>query len=124
MTARFQPTVVFEALNGCGVEYVVIGGLAATLHGSPLRTGDVDLCPASSTENLGRLAIALRRLHSRIRTEGVDGGLAFACDAGFLAQVSVLNLETIAGQKDLDALPVLEELARQLAARAKPSSEG
>lgn len=168
MTARFQPARVIEVLNRHGVEYLLIGGLAATLHGSTLRTGDVDVCPAKSADNLRRLAEALRELQARTRTETVEGGLAFACDAEFLAQVPLLNLETSAGdvdlsfqpsgtlgyddlrvaaerfdldglqvmvasladlirskraadrKKDREALPVLEELARQIAARGKP----
>jgi hypothetical protein len=45
---RFLPEKVFEALNEAGVRYVVIGGVAATLHGSPRRTGDSDICPAAT----------------------------------------------------------------------------
>jgi hypothetical protein len=81
---------------------VLIGGVAATLHGSPLRTGDTDICPESTPDNLGKLAGALRELNARIRTEGVEGGLVFSCDAAFLSRVALLNLETDAG----DSLPV------------------
>jgi len=102
---RFQPRVVIETLNQHDVRYVLIGGVAATLHGSPLRTGDTDVCPATDTENLARLAKALRTLNARIRTEGVEGGLPFACDPEFLAQMSLLNLETDAGDVDLSFAP-------------------
>jgi hypothetical protein len=71
---RFQPRLVIETLNGQGVRYVLIGGVAATLHGSPLRTGDTDICPDASPDNLEKLAAALRALKARIRTEGVEGG--------------------------------------------------
>lgn len=103
--ARFQPRRVVETLNRHGVRYVLIGGVAATLHGSPLRTGDTDVCPDSRADNLERLASALRELAARIRTEGVEGGLPFSCDAAFLSRVALLSLETDAGDLDLSFSP-------------------
>ena len=102
---RFQPRVVLDTLNRHGVRYVIIGGVAATLHGSPLRTGDTDICPDVQADNLDRLAAALRDLHARVRTEGVEGGLPFACDAAFLSRVALLNLETDAGDLDVSFTP-------------------
>ena len=98
----FRPEQVLGALHRHGVKYVLIGGLAATLHGSPITTQDADICPERETQNLERLAAALRELHARIRTEGVDGGLPFACDARFFHRA---------------ALPVLHEVLRQTNAR-------
>jgi hypothetical protein len=103
--AHFQPRVVIETLNRHDVRYVLIGGVAATLHGSPLRTGDTDVCPAKDPENLARLASALRALNARVRTEGAEGGLPFACDPEFLARMSLLKLETDAGDVDLSCVP-------------------
>jgi hypothetical protein len=101
----FQPRLVIDTLNRHGVDYVLIGGLAATLHGSPLRTGDTDICPDNRPANLEKLAVALRALKARIRTEGADGGLPFSCDAAFLSRVSLLNLETDAGDLDVSFIP-------------------
>jgi len=42
----FQPAEIIAALERHAVRYVVIGGLAATLHGSPVMTTDADICPA------------------------------------------------------------------------------
>jgi hypothetical protein len=103
--ARFQPRLVVDTLNRHGVRYVLIGGVAATLHGSPLRTGDTDICPDSEPENLEQLAAALRALKARIRTESVEGGLPFSCDAAFLSRVALLNLETDAGDLDVSFVP-------------------
>jgi hypothetical protein len=102
---RFQPRLVVETLNRHGVRYVLIGGVAATLHGSPLRTGDTDICPDAHPENLEKLAVALRALGARVRTEGVEGGLPFSCDAAFLSRVALLNLETDAGDLDVSFVP-------------------
>jgi hypothetical protein len=103
--AGFQPRLVLEILNSHDVRYVLIGGVAATLHGSPLRTGDTDVCPDARPDNLEKLAVALRELKARIRTEGVDGGPPFSCDAAFLSRVTLLNLETEAGDVDLTFMP-------------------
>ncbi len=94
-----------DTLNRHGVRYVLIGGVAATLHGSPLRTGDTDVCPDTRADNLEKLAVALRALRARIRTEGVEGGLPFSCDAAFLSRVALLNLETDAGDLDVSFVP-------------------
>ena len=51
----FQPAEIIAALEPHGVRYVVIGGLAATLHGSPVMTTDADICPAREPDNLQRL---------------------------------------------------------------------
>src|SRR5207237_1782221 len=76
------------------VQYVPIGGLAATLHGSPLRTGDADICPSRRGENLTRLAAALRTMDARIRSPDAAAGLPFACDASFFRNVELVNLTT------------------------------
>lgn len=47
-----QADEIFACLDRHGVRYVLIGGLAAVLHGSPLATFDADICPAGDTENL------------------------------------------------------------------------
>ena len=56
------PTGIFAALEAKGVRYVVIGGIANTLHGSPYPTFDLDICPDDGAENLKRLADALTML--------------------------------------------------------------
>ena len=43
---------------------MVIGALGAVIHGSPLRTGDIDICPDRDARNLERLARSLRDLHA------------------------------------------------------------
>jgi hypothetical protein len=102
---RFQPEEIFRALERHGVRYVLIGGLAATLHGSNLRTGDVDICPAADPDNLVRLAEALREMEARVRAPGATEGLRFACDAEILARTELANLTTRFGDFDLSFRP-------------------
>src|SRR5438876_7120097 len=87
------------------VQYVLIGGLAATLHGSPLRTGDADICPSRRGENLTRLAAALRTMDARIRSPDAPAGLPFACDASFFRNVELVNLTTQFGDLDVAFVP-------------------
>lgn len=103
---NFQPAEIIAALERHAVRYLVIGGLAATLHGSPVMTTDADICPGREADNLERLARALVELRARIRTPGVPGGLVFTCDATFLSRIEVaLNLTTRFGDLDLSFVP-------------------
>ncbi len=101
----FEAEEIFAGFSRNGVAYVVVGGLAAVLHGSPLATFDVDVCPSRDPGNLERLAKALREMDAKIRTADAPDGLPFACDARFLARVSLLNLVTRFGDLDLAFTP-------------------
>ena len=102
---RFDPELVLRALVAHSVDFVVIGGYAAVLHGSPSVTLDADVCPSRDPANLERLADALRDVHARIRTEGVPGGLPFAIDGAFFAQMAMVNLLTDGGAFDIAFAP-------------------
>ena len=56
-----------EVLDRHGVAYVLVGGVAARLHGASRLTWDLDLCPAWEPDNLDRLAAVLRELGARLR---------------------------------------------------------
>jgi hypothetical protein len=105
VTKPLRPIELLATLEAHHVRYVVIGGLAAVLHGSPTVTGDADICPDSSTENLTRLADALRELHARIRVAGELDGFEFAYDAAFLSRMKMVNLTTDFGDFDLSFAP-------------------
>lgn len=64
----FDPVGICRVLAEERVEFVVVGGFAAVVHGSPIPTHDIDIVPDRSTANLDRVANALRRLNARIRT--------------------------------------------------------
>lgn len=109
MTPSFDPERVLEVLHRHDVSFVLIGGLAAVAHGSPLPTTDVDLTPDRNAENLDRLAGALRELDARIRTADPEG-VVFPIDGAFLtAQPRMLNLTTSAGDVDLTFFPAAFE---------------
>ncbi len=66
-----SPTVKFlgllRVLLGHGVDFFVVGGVAAQLEGAPILTLDLDILFEKSPENLGRLLSALRELNARYR---------------------------------------------------------
>jgi molybdenum cofactor biosynthesis enzyme MoaA len=61
---------LLEFLERHRVQYVVVGGYAAELHGSVRRNVDVDVVPRTTADNLERLAAALREVQAKIRIEG------------------------------------------------------
>jgi len=48
-------TEILESLERHGVEYVVVGGLAAVIHGAPVLTMDIDTLVEVSEANAARL---------------------------------------------------------------------
>lgn len=101
----FDPEEILRVLEHHGVRYVLIGGLAATLYGSPHVTTDVDITPEREKHNLKRLARALEDLDARVRVEGERDGMPFDRSARMLDRVSLLNLTTRAGDLDLSFEP-------------------
>lgn len=100
----FDPLAMCRVLNGERVDYVVLGGFGAIVHGSPLTTRDLDLIPDRETENLERLGHALRRLGAKIRIEG--GAVETRIDGPFLANMPhMLNLVTDFGDLDITFTP-------------------
>ena len=106
MPEPLDPECIFRVLADHGVDYVLIGGLAAVLHGSTAMTNDADILPEPSAANLERLAAALRALDARIRSEMTPDGVAFDPHPDLLKSVTVLNLTTRCGDLDLAMAPV------------------
>jgi hypothetical protein len=102
---EFDPEALLATLERHGVDYVLIGGLAATLHGAAYVTYDVDITPDASAANLARLSDALVELKARVRVEGEPGGLIFDHDAASLARATTWNLVTRFGELDVTLRP-------------------
>jgi hypothetical protein len=94
---RFETAV--HALCDAGVEFVVIGGLSATLHGSAVVTLDLDVCYSRATSNLRSVVAALAPFHPRPR--GLHEALPFIWDETMLRNTTVLTLLTDLGEIDL-----------------------
>jgi len=63
----FDPQEIIARLVGEGVDFVIIGVVAATLQGAELPTLDLDITYGHSRENLERLAASLRSINVRLR---------------------------------------------------------
>ena len=96
-----DPERIIRVLAEHDVQYVLIGALAARLHGFPRVTADADITPSRDPENLKRLAAALRELEAKVFTESVPEGLPFDPTAAALARAEIWNLVTVAGRLDL-----------------------
>lgn len=126
---------ILEALERHGVEYVVVGGVAAVLHGAPVSTFDLDALVRVSESNAGRLLKVFDEIHARFRgrpdvleptlTDILAGRhLLLATDCGPFDVLGVIGrgarFDDLTGhviELDLDGLSIpvldLDELIRQ-----------
>ena len=58
---------LLRRLSGAGVEFIVVGGAAAVLHGAPITTEDLDIVHRRSPENVARLKTLLDGLDAYVR---------------------------------------------------------
>lgn len=94
---------LIRALTDAGVEFVIVGGVAGQLHGSPLVTFDLDICHSRERSNLERLARVLVSLDTELR--GAPSGLPFRLDARTLANGDSFTFLTALGPLDILATP-------------------
>ena len=93
----------FEAIvrvfSESGVECVIVGGLAATIHGSSRLTLDVDLVYSRTPANIERLVSALRPYAPYLR--GAPPGLPFVWNEATVERGLNFTLTTAIGDIDL-----------------------
>jgi hypothetical protein len=90
---------LLELLTTAQVDFILIGGGAATAHGSVRLTVDVDVVYMRSPENVARLAAALAPLSPYLR--GAPPGLPFRLDAETILHGLNFTLTTSLGSLDL-----------------------
>lgn len=88
-----------RALVAAEVRFVVIGGVAAGLHGAGRATFDLDICYDPSEDNRERLAGVLAGWGAYLR--GVEPGLPFTMDPRQLHVTPVMTLTTSTGDVDV-----------------------
>jgi predicted nucleotidyltransferase len=88
-----------RALADAGVEFILVGGVAAIAHGSARLTRDVDVVYRRSPDNLGRLVLSLAPYHPYLR--GAPPGLPFRWDQATLQRGLNFTLTTDLGSLDL-----------------------
>jgi hypothetical protein len=61
---------LFQTLVGHEVDFIVVGGVSAVLHGAPVTTFDLDLVHSRTPDNIDRLLSALQDLDAYYRGQG------------------------------------------------------
>ena len=88
-----------QALCDARVDFVVIGGVSATLHGSSRVTYDLNICYSRASSNLKRLTAALAPFHPRPR--GFPKDIPFLWDEITPHNCTAFTLQTELGEIDL-----------------------
>jgi len=111
---QFDPETLLDLLEHGGVRFIVIGGFALNLYGSPRATGDLDICYERSDENIERLATVLTRAEAKLVNAPPD--LDLPIDARRLSMGLNFTFLTVFGRFDClgeaDGVGGYEELAR------------
>ena len=81
------------------IECVLIGGVAATVHGSSIPTQDLDVCYSRERPSLTRIVAALRSVNATLR--GAPKDLPFILDEETLRHGLNFTFDTDAGNLDL-----------------------
>ncbi len=97
MTTDFRH--LLGLLIGGEVEFIVIGGVAATVHGSARLTNDLDVVYRRTDENIERLVLALAPHEPYLR--GAPPGLPFRWDFQTVKKGLNFTLITRGGAIDL-----------------------
>lgn len=90
---------MLNGLQSSSVKFVVVGGLAATAHGSRRVTDDVDICYDTRKANLARLVLLLAKWEAYPR--GIELGLPFFMDERQFRATPVMTLTTSEGFLDV-----------------------
>lgn len=87
------------------VDYVLVGGVAATVRGASRPTDDFDCLANRRPDNLDRLAAAMTELRARLRVEGLSdeesAALPVVLDRQFLSTSELSTWRTDAGDFDV-----------------------
>lgn len=100
------PESIFASLAAHGVDFVVIGGLAAVAHGSRRVTRDVDIVVRPEDENLARLEAALGELRAVKLLPGAAHDPIEPADVAMIALGTTLHSRSAAGRLDIVGSPV------------------
>ncbi len=90
---------ILEAFVARGIRFVLVGGVAATIHGSARFTNDIDVCYDTAPDNVDRLVELLTEWNAYLR--GVEAGLPFILDRRTFRTTPLLTLTSTMGAIDL-----------------------
>lgn len=102
---------ILKTLAKHEVRFIVVGGVAAVLHGAPVTTFDLDLVHSRNPDNLARLVLALEELDAYYRGRGdqrlrpIAGNLAYPGHHLLMTKYGPLDLlGTIGAGRGFDEL--------------------
>jgi len=101
----FVPQEIVRELADHDVDYVMIGGFAATAWKSPYSTQDVDICPSNEKANLEKLAAALTAMGAKRVTDLEPEGVEVDITPEYLRAQNELAFMTQWGPLDLVFVP-------------------
>ena len=113
---NFDAAAIAQVLVEHGVQFILVGGVAAILHGAPLLTMDLDMVPEATDENLDRLAAALLTVHADVRGAGPVRDLS---GGDWLRASRIWNFRTRSGDFDVLFVPAGTEGYDDLVKRAQ-----
>lgn len=96
-----RPKELLAALVTEGVDFVLVGGLAAALHGTTRVTRDIDIVYATHGSNFDRLCKALNRFEPRRMLLGKPENGVLTLTPAMLKKEHMLQLATSVGEVDL-----------------------
>ena len=94
-----DPNQLIQRLCDAEIEFVIVGGFAATLHGSSFLTRDLDVCAVLTAENVQKLRLAFRDVHPAHRLTSQKLSFLDNPDPG--VEVHNLYLRTDLGPLDI-----------------------
>ena len=89
---------ILQTLTNRQVDFILVGGVCAVLHGAPVSTFDIDLVHARTVGNISNLLLALEELDARFRD---PAGRRLKAKASHLESTGHQLLITSAGPLDL-----------------------
>jgi hypothetical protein len=92
---------ILEALLDHDVEFLVVGGVAAQIHGNPRMTLDLDVIPNPAEVNMERLAAALRDMEA---TASEESGRALPLDLSNPTSLAIGDYSLLTKHGRLDLL--------------------
>ncbi len=102
--------IILSALVARDIRFVLVGGVAATIHGSARFTNDLDICYDTAPDNVDRLVAILTEWQASLR--GVEPGLPFILDRRTFRTTPLLTLTSTMGAIDLlDHVPGVGDYA-------------
>jgi hypothetical protein len=94
---EFEPAI--KSLSEANVDFVIIGGVAISVHSSGYITKDLDFCYLRNKENLKKIVVAFTPFYPHLR--GYPKDLPFAWDERTLQNGTNFTLDTQIGEIDM-----------------------